>query len=159
MNDVFIKIFKNVETWIEHYEKENDLKLDKTKIVIMGQLALLLHPDTKLNELDLAATRDLDAKIKGPFPAFQELKKQLEQFGFTYDTDSEKVWLPKNYTTTNIHQSVKLSVDVVDPIFILVSKAIKAKEKNKKLIQQAIIIFKDDLKYLIKKEGGNLEDF
>jgi hypothetical protein len=125
----------------------------------MDQLALLLHPNPKLNKLDLAATRDLDAKIKGPFPAFKELKIQLEQFGFVYDNDSEKVWLPKGYTTINIHQSSKLSVEVVDPIFILVSKAIKAKEKNKKLIQQAIKIFKDELTNLIKKEGGNLEYF
>lgn len=159
MKELFEKLFEQLDAVIAQYEKDNDLTLQKTHITIMGQLALLLHPEAKLDQLDLAATRDLDAIVKGANQTFLELKKQLEKFHFIYDMDSEKIWLPKNYTTTHFYSSSKLIVNIVDPIFILVSKALKAKEKNKKLIQQALQIFGKELKEKLSKEGVDLVYF
>ncbi len=159
MKELFEKLFEQLDDVIAQYEKNNDLTLQKTHITIMGQLALLLHPEAKLDQLDLAATRDLDAIVKGANQTFLELKKQLEKIHFIYDMDSEKIWLPQSYTTIHFYHSSKLVVDIVDPIFILISKALKAKEKNKKLMQQALKIFGKELKEKLTKEGADLAYF
>ena len=120
---------------------------------------MFLHPDPRLAKLDLAATRDFDVIIKGAHPVFQQFKSELQKQSLVYDTDSEKIWLPKGHHFTNIYQSPKLEVEVLDPLFVLLSKAMKAKEKNKILIHHALKVFGSDLKNLIQQEGGSLEYF
>lgn len=46
-----------------------------------------------------------------------------------------------------------------EPLFVFVSKAIKAKEKNLLLIKEALSIYGSELSNLIIKYGGDLNDY
>ena len=75
------------------------------------------------------------------------------------DSDSHLIWFPQESTFTIVLETPRIKCEVIDPLFALCSKAIKAPEKNRILIQQALVKYGDDLKNLIKKHGGNLEHF
>ena len=69
MSDLLFKdILRDLQIWIDVYEKEENKKLKPLKIYVLGQLSLLIHTDPRLSKLSLAATRDVDALVKGPYP-------------------------------------------------------------------------------------------
>lgn len=53
----------------------------------------------------------------------------------------------------------QMSCKRIDPLFALCSKAIKAREKNRILIAQALKVYGKSLVRLIEKYGGDLEYF
>jgi len=165
MREKLIEIFKHLDAWMEEENlrrrAEDDFVLSKILIRVLGQCSLILHPAVNLN---LFATFDLDAVIKSlASGGFDETKKKLTQLlydeNLELESDAHLIWLPNEATFTEIMDTARIKCEVVDPIYALCSKAIKAKEKNRILVRDALIEYGDELKGLIVKYGGDLEYF
>ncbi|MFH1018184.1 MAG: hypothetical protein V1798_08400 [Pseudomonadota bacterium] len=160
-------VFKTIlETLDQLIEVENQLRrkesgfgFPKARITLVGQYGLLTHPDRPLKRLSLVATLDVDAWIDASEFVKTEFKRLLADAGLEYDNDSEKVWIPKESTFTPIFSTLRLECEVLDPVYSLVSKAIKAKEKNRILVRDALSVYGNELRDLINKHGGDCDYF
>ena len=133
-----------VEISEESY-REGSLTLEKSCIKILGQVSLLVQPDVA-DKLIPFATNDFDALIESKNSICRtQLIEVLGERGLAYDDLSRDIWLPRSTTYTNIFDGQKLSVDVLDPISALVSKAVKAPDKNRLLIGRGIEVFGEPL--------------
>jgi hypothetical protein len=113
------------------------LLIPKAEVTLLGQMSLLLNDRVSM-VLSLAQTGDMDAHLRMEHFAKQELKKLLQARGWIYDEDSDFIWLPSDSTYEDLFHFDTVKVRVIDSESALVSKAVKAPEKNKQLIRQAI---------------------
>jgi hypothetical protein len=129
----------------------------KARIRLLGQISLLVDEGTS-TALHLTQTADVDALLSMDHAAKEELKKLLKDRSYIYDEDSNLVWIPDGSTFfVNLDN---LEVEFIDPESALVSKAVKAPEKNRQLIRQAIASEAyPSLVDRILKLGGSLEEF
>ncbi len=165
MKEKLIDIFQQLDAWMD---KENtrrradgDYGLAKILIQVLGQCSLILHPSVHLT---LFGTHDLDAVIKSiSNGGLRETKKKLTELlydeNLELESDTHLIWLPSEATFTEIMNTPRITCQVVDPLYALCSKAVKAKERNKILIRDALVEYGDDLKNLIQKYGGDLGYF
>lgn len=65
--------------------------------------------------------------------------------------DSQYIWLPEETKYEQIYKSEYLEIISPLPIYLIVSKACKAPEKNKVLVLQAIDEYQDELLELLEK--------
>jgi hypothetical protein len=104
--------------------------------------------------VDLDATLDMDHNVK------QELRAMLRDHGYVYDEDSGLIWIPEGTRFLLFLELDNIVVESIDAESALVSKAVKAPEKNRQLIRQAIASNQfPTLVDRILKGGGNLEEF
>ncbi len=107
--------------------------------------------------LSLAQTGDLDALLTMDHIVKEELKKILLKQGLVYDEDSHLIWIPPGARFEDVFDFEHVIVASIDPESALVSKAVKAPQKNKQLIRQAIA--SDQFPALVDrilKNGGEL---
>lgn len=111
--------------------------------------------------LNLVGTMDIDAHLeKVDHLIKMKMVKLFNEHHFVYDEDSEKVWLPPKCKFEKLFGFNNLEVSVLDPESALVSKAIKAREKNRLLIQIAIASGRfPNLIRRIESHGGDLNFF
>jgi hypothetical protein len=111
-------------------------------------------------ELHLAQTADLDAFLQMDHFVKMELKKLLHEEGFVYDEDSHPIWIPPAARFEAVFKFKNFAVLSIDAESALVSKAVKAPEKNKLLIREAIAsgLF-PSLVDRLQENGGKLELF
>lgn len=84
----------------------------------------------------------------------------MPNYNLTYDKDSDLIFIPKGSKFCSFASFKNLVVEVIDPESALVSKAVKAPEKNKPLIRAAIACGDfQNLAQRIVDEGGTLENF
>ena len=141
IKDILSQIFINLDAWIDAENSirsdSGALKLPKCQVTILGQMSLLV--DEKISAtLNLAQTGDLDAKLKMDFPVKQKLKELLAEQGLVYDEDSEKIFIPKGSVELPLFEFKNITVKRIDPESALVSKAVKAPDKNRQLLRQVI---------------------
>ncbi len=163
MSPDFGKILNELDRWLagekNRRRKEGGPYIPKVEILLLGQMGLLAHPSDLSVKLHLVGTIDVDAKVSADRFVVKEFGRILKDHDLEYDEDSEKVWVPPKSTQTMIHDSLHLKCDVLDPIYLLTSKAIKAKEKNRFLVQEALVLFGNELEELIVRHGGDLDYF
>lgn len=163
MKDLLIGVFSDLDSCIDIENKERlesgSALITPSEIIVLGQTSLLAQPEITL-DLELAQTGDLDAKLICDHFVKARLKELLPKYQLIYDEDSDLIFIPSHssYSTLGIYKN--LNVKVIDPESALVSKAVKAPEKNKQLIRAAIASeqFKD-LLVRIEAEGGDLNNF
>jgi hypothetical protein len=159
---LFERIIEKLEVQIGELNRvriENgDFRLPKAKIVLLGQFSLLANPRISA-QLHIPATMDVDARIEANHQIKEAFLKILDSEGLHYDEDSGLVWIPPKSTFETIYESTTVEVTAISPIYGILSKAIKAKEKNRLLVQEAIGIFGESLVKLIVKYGGDPEYF
>ena len=163
MKEQLIKIFNTLNDQIiteNNERRESGSRLiAKSKIHVLGQTSLLVQPEFTF-ELSLAQTGDLDALIEAENFVKETLKTILAENGFVYDEDSPYIFIPTKTKYSNFLTLTYLEVVVIDAESALVSKAVKAPEKNKFLIRQAIASEKyPNLAERIIENGGKLTDF
>lgn len=163
MKEKLIEIFNtlNDRIIVENNERrESGSRLiTKSKIYVLGQTSLLVQPEFTA-ELSLAQTGDLDALLEVENFVKENLKKILSENGFVYDEDSPYIFIPTKTKYLNFLLLSSLEVVVIDPESALVSKAVRAPEKNKFLIRQAIASeCYPNLVERIIENGGKLTDF
>lgn len=159
---IFIKILKDLETHIVALNKERALEslrmVPLVEIVLLGQMSLLINPEINTS-LNLVATRDVDALLKAEWSIKKRFLEILKHYGFEYDELSSEIWLPKETTFSTFYDSDYLVCKRIDPLYALVSKAVKAPEKNRILIRAALAKYGEELALLIRKYEGDLEYF
>ncbi len=133
--------------------------ISKASVKILGQMSLLTNDEVAAH-IDLFETADLDAFLETEFVVMKKLRELLATAGLIYDESSSDIWIPPNSRFEPLFDFTNIRVDRLDGESVLVSKAIKAKEKNRMLIQEAIAseIF-PGLADRIQIEGGDLKYF
>lgn len=153
MSKIINQIINRIEKLIELSNQErfkDDLPfLEKIEISILGQFSLFADNEAS-KKLTLVATRDFDAILKGDWSARTILKIALSEFNLEYDDLSKEIWIPDDAIFIDLHNTKQLKVSYLSPIDALTSKAIKAPEKNKNLINESLKIF-PELKVKINK--------
>ena len=132
--------------------------LSQLHITMLGQMALRVHHEIPA-ELHLAQTADMDALLNGDWATRAIFKKCLADHHLVYDEHSAEIWIPPLATFTTGYESPLLFIDIIDPLFALTSKAVKAPHKNKILIQEALAIYGEALITHITSSGGDIEFF
>jgi hypothetical protein len=158
LRDVFERLARAIDTESASRREEDLPPLGHTEIRVMGQMSLLSNPEVQA-QIRLFGTRDVDATVRGEYWVQKKFEEFLLEQGLELDSVANEIWLPKEATFSEVYSSPKLTCLRLDPIYALVSKAIKAKEKNRILIRQALPIFGDELRSLIEEYGGDLTYF
>jgi len=134
LKDKFILL----DEWIEQENKtsfeEGSPLLKKCEFKILGQTALI---EAKLN-LSLTATVDVDAYTNAQNIVKAKLAEFLREDNLELDALSDEIWMPTETKYSEFYKGSFVNVFLADPVYILVSKALKAMQKNKLLILEYI---------------------
>lgn len=130
----------------------------KIEIHMLGQMSLLMNKNIA-EKITLVQTNDVDALLKGKTGEAQVFKRVVRSKGLEFDELSREVWIPKDAEFLEYYDSPFVRVTYLDPISALISKAIKAKEKNRILVREALIIYGDALATKIISNGGDIDYF
>ncbi|MBI4042065.1 MAG: hypothetical protein HY391_01180 [Deltaproteobacteria bacterium] len=163
MRKIVQRIFQKLDDWIEKQNelrrKEGNLLLSRSEITLLGQMSLLTNERVSAL-LHLVQTVDMDAFLQMEHEIKTKMKEILSEEGFIYDEDSHLVWAPPDSRIDLLFEFKNVAVKTIDPESALVSKAIKAPERNRHLIQEAIASGAfPSLIERIEKSGGNLASF
>lgn len=157
--EIFHKLDEKIRVLNLEIRNEGLTSYKKVEITLLGQVSLLVNSDVSI-ALTLTQTADLDALLKAEHKVKVEFKKILEEYGYVYDEDSPYIWIPPQAHFKALFDFKYVLVKVLDAESALVSKAVKAPEKNKILIREALA--KDLFPTLadrIISNGGSLENF
>ena len=162
MREVLFEIIKDLEQQVDRYNtqclKDDTPRVSQVELTLLGQFSLFADADFS-TQVPLIATTDLDAIIKPEWDVIGLLKKVLEKHGLEYDELSSEIWVPPESTFEILYESHLIICKYLAPLYALLCKAIKAPERNRLLIQQALPIYGDQLIALIEKYGGDIEYF
>ena len=158
LKEVFVALDHAISSENVSRDSMGGLELRSATIRILGQMSLLLN-DSVSKQFNLFATQDVDAHVLGESFVIQTFKKLLADRGLEFDFLSTEIWLPLDATYIPVYEGDKLRCEILDPISALVSKAVKAPEKNKLLIRSALEIYGEDLARKIKAYGGDISMF
>lgn len=163
MNTQLKVVFKGLDGRIDKINRlrrdEGLLSVPKAEVKLLGQMSLLSNEKVSML-LSLTQTADMDALLAMDQAVKEELKRLLKKQGLLYDEDSYLIWIPKSATFEERFNFKNVIVKAIDPESALISKAVKAPEKNKQLIREAIASGEfPGLVARIEKSGGNLEFF
>ncbi len=159
LKTIFIQLNKLILKENKNRMDDGTLLVPKSQIIILGQSSLLSQPALTAF-LSLAQTGDLDALLRADSFVKKQLELLLSKHGLIYDEDSPLIFVPKNSRFTLFLDLPLLEVKIIDPESALVSKAVKAPEKNKQLIRQAIA--SEEYSALVDRiieNGGKLKNF
>lgn len=159
LEQVFKKLNERIESLSHQRRNEGIFALARAKVQLLGQMSLLANEKLSVI-LSLSQTGDLDALLTMDTIVKEELKKILKQQGLIYDEDSYLIWIPPKSKFEPLFDLKYVFVEMIDPESALVSKAVKAPEKNKQLVREAIA--SDAFPTLVDRiliNGGKLENF
>lgn len=159
IKDLFTELNQRIEEIIRQRRDDGLLPIPKARVQLLGQISLLINEKAAV-ELSLAQTGDLDALLSMDNIIKAELKKTLSKHGLIYDEDSYLIWIPPAARFEKLFDFDHIIIESIDAESALVSKAVKAPEKNKQLIREAIASEKfPTLVNRILENGGKLENF
>lgn len=128
-------IFASLDVWLSQEadasRHEGTLPLRACEFKIVGQTALL---QASLG-LSIAATADVDAFTDAEYVVKVKLNELLRVVGLELDPLSDEIWMPKETRYTPFFKGVMVEASRAEPVHVLVSKALKAPEKNKTLLR------------------------
>jgi hypothetical protein len=129
IESVFHELDLAIEAQNKSQKNDSGLTLGKAEIILLGQMSLISNPEVQA-KIHLFSTMDVDAIVKGEYWIKKKLEELLSKEGLVLDPHSEEVWIPKESSFTRIFESPRLLCVRIDPVYALLSKAIKAKEKK-----------------------------
>ena len=128
------KICKKLDEWLLEENKaryeDGTVLFKKVEIKIVGQAALI---EAKI-QLSLLATMDVDAYMNCEFEVRKKFDDLLQEEDKHLDPNSKLVWMPEETEYQNFYLGKMLKVYLAKAEYILLSKALKAPDKNKDLI-------------------------
>lgn len=133
-----------VREWDKEAEQLGGRKLGFCEIRLLGQFSLLATQDLP-KSIQIRATLDVDAIFSGDHSTGLLFRDAVKECGFEFDDLSGEIWLPANATFNVIAEEELFKLSALDPLSAIVSKAVKAPEKNKVLVRQAIEAYGDRL--------------
>jgi hypothetical protein len=122
------------------------------------QYSLLV--DEKISAvINLPYTVDVDILIKNEIDFKSKFKQQLKKYNLVYDEDSPLIWIAPESKFIKFFESNHIFCETIEPIYAILSKAIKAKEKNRVIVTQALKFYGEELFNLIQKYNGDIDYF
>lgn len=134
LKEIFEKLDAEVEHANRQFDRDSLLKLAACEFKLLGQSALL---EAKLN-LHLNATSDVDAYTNAQSYVLEMLSKLLIKNGLRYDQLSSEIWMPEETIYVEFYLGKFVKVTRAEPVYIMISKALKAPSKNKTLLLEFI---------------------
>jgi hypothetical protein len=161
-NNFFEQTERELREELEIRKELGDERSIHGEIILLGQLSLLANQSIKkdlLSELKLFATTDIDVLVKGEWVIQKALRKISKQFNLEFDELSSEIWIPADAQFIAIYEGEIITVKAIDPESAILTKAIKAKEKNRILVRDALRIYGSQLANRITENGGDLSYF
>lgn len=159
LKTIFTELDRRIAILVKERAETGGPTIARAEIRILGQMSLLTNERVS-SQITLADTADLDAQLRTEYVVVKALREILKDHGLVYDETSEEIWIPKEATFEKLFDFENVRVTRIDPESALLSKAIKAKQKNKILIRQALSSKQfSNLAEKIEKNGGDLAYF
>src|SRR5690606_11818177 len=157
---VFLEILRRLDGWASGKDAEDRAAgmrgLKACRIRLLGQWALF-EQDLPLT---LMATQDLDVKANYEWAVEQKFHELAREHQLSVDPDGQKVWMPKGTQYTKVYAGQFVTGEVAEADYVLISKALKAPEKNKTLIAEFLAIGASERFLSLAREHGlDLEQF
>lgn len=114
------------------FRKTGMIELKHCEFKILGQMALL---ESKI-DIELMGTADIDAYTTAQRYIIEKLNSILPSYGFSFDELSPEIWMPDETTYIHMHSGDLIDLYRADPVYVMVSKTIKAPDKNAALIAE-----------------------
>jgi hypothetical protein len=154
---VLANIFRSLEEWVD---LENAAAragglppLKRSRFRIVGQTALL-HASLGF---DVTATMDVDAYTDASYAIKSRFNELLRAEGLELDPLSDEIWMPTETRYVEIFAGDWIHAERAEPEYVLVSKAVKALEKNKQLLRSYLAAAPADKFFVLcQKYGVNL---
>src|SRR3989338_4544551 len=128
------KIFKELDREVlatnQELREQSSLEIPRFFIKILGQTALI---EAKV-DLTLFATLDVDAYANFSSYAKTLFSNILRKHGLFYDEHSNEIWMPQETEYLSIFKGQTFDGYIAKPEFVLVSKLLKAPEKNRNIL-------------------------
>ena len=130
------EIFLALDQWVARESvrarAEETPAYRRCSVRVLGQSALWAAGV----DLTLTATQDLDAYGDYEWPVQRELERLLAENGKVLDPHGHEVWMPKETRYDPLYEGTFVEALVADADAVLISKALKAAEKNTALITE-----------------------
>jgi hypothetical protein len=154
------EVFEALDEWAKVTSREDInagmMPLGKCLIQVIGQTALL---EAKL-DIHLAATADVDVHQQIEYSFRKTFEELLKKFGKFLDPVGHEAWMPEETKYKNIFKGSHVEGAIALPEYVLISKALKAPQRNRDLIAEYLGGHPTDLFYqLAKKYDVPLEGF
>ncbi len=118
---------RNATAWVDGRPP-----LRACSIRVLGQAALF---ESKLL-LELLATRDVDVKADYEEAVRTRFAELLEKRGFELDPLGQEAWMPRETRYETAYAGKFVRLEIAEPEAVLVSKGLKAPEKNRALLTE-----------------------
>lgn len=162
MKQLLIEVLSELNVLLESENQSRQesgaLKLLRVQIRILGQMSLLLNEKVTA-ALHPVSTMDVDAFWEGDRTALELFRKCLKKHSLEYDNDSHLVWIPPESRYDPLFDAPLVQCEVIQPLYAIVSKAVKAPEKNRIIVRNAIGFFGEELIQLLLKYGVKPAEF
>jgi hypothetical protein len=133
---MLVAIVQQLDDWVAtqniEARAEGLLGQRRCRIRLLGQMALV-EAEAPLH---LVATNDVDAYTDCDHATQKELERLLVQVGKTLDPLGQKIWMPRETQYRRLFQGLFVTLEVADVDAVLVSKALKAPQKNRSLLTE-----------------------
>lgn len=155
------EIFHKLDKWIGDTNAKRaaagSATLAKAQIRVIGQTALL---EANL-DLEIAATMDVDLIEQIEHGVKEKFAELLREEGKILDPVGHEAWMPKETEYDEIFKGQWLTGFIAKPVFIILSKAKHAPEKNGNLIAEYLASdnLDDRLFELAEKYKVDLDQF
>lgn len=132
-------------------------QLQSTDIHIIGQMALI---EAKLS-IAIVSTVDIDLYYQIDYRVKKEFSAVLEKLGKHIDPVGHEAWMPDETEFNEVYQGELITGWAAKPVYVILSKAKKAPEKNHQLIAEYIASadFDESLFDLADKYEVDLSEF
>jgi hypothetical protein len=128
------EVLKNLDNWVIEENRARSaravLLLPEVQIRVIGQTALI---EANLN-LEIVATMDVDLIDQIEHTVKQKFEELLKVYGKTLDPVGHEAWMPAETEYHEIFKGEWIAGSLAKPVFIILSKAKFAPEKNGNLI-------------------------
>lgn len=135
MNEL-AQIFRALDQWVARENirarVEGTRAYRRCTVRVLGQSALWAAGV----DLTLTATRDLDAYADYEWEVQRELERLLAENGKILDPHGHEVWMPRQTRYNPLYQGTFVEALVADVDAVLISKALKAADKNRGLVTE-----------------------
>lgn len=127
-------IFKQLDEWVA--VRNLELRAEgmpghpACEIRVVGQTALLLAN----TGLHLAATKDVDVSANYDVAVKRQFERLLMDAELYLDPVGHEAWMPRETEFREIYRGTNVRALIAEPDYVLLSKALKAPEKNRNLL-------------------------
>lgn len=137
---MLLEVAEKLDDWIaaqnREAQQEGFPRLPSSTIKVLGQTALM-EAGVKLT---LAATNDVDVQADYPYAVQKEFARLLAAEGRELDPLGHDVWMPRETRYKELFVGRYVRVLLADQDAVLLSKALKAPERNRSLIVEYLAL-------------------